>query len=120
MKQTKTRAELELLLMTELRKNPVCSGVDAIAITHGVGRLWNVAPNWIRAGSVKDPRNLMSARNGSWRWQNRVLGLSIFVTTSQLSVTARPMLTPPYSTAPAPGRAFSVTSIPCQYSDCRP
>jgi len=42
-KQTKTRAELEILLMAELRKNPVCSGVDAIAITHGVGRLWNVA-----------------------------------------------------------------------------
>jgi hypothetical protein len=43
MKQSKTRAELEILLMTELRKNPVCSSVDAVTITHGVGRLWNVA-----------------------------------------------------------------------------
>ena len=43
MKQTKTHAELEILLMAELRKNPVCRGVDAIAITQGVGRLWSVA-----------------------------------------------------------------------------
>jgi hypothetical protein len=32
-KLTKTRAELETLLMAELRKDPVCSSVEAIAIT---------------------------------------------------------------------------------------
>ena len=42
-KPTKTRAELEILFMTELRKDPVCRSVEAIAITGGVGRLWNVA-----------------------------------------------------------------------------
>ena len=42
-KSTKTRAELEILLMAELRKDPACSSVDAIAITDRIGRLWNVA-----------------------------------------------------------------------------
>ena len=42
-KPTKTRAELEILFMTELRKDPVCRSVEAIAITGRVGRLWNVA-----------------------------------------------------------------------------
>jgi hypothetical protein len=42
-KLTKTRAELEILLMAELRKDPVCGSVDAIAITGRVGRLWDVA-----------------------------------------------------------------------------
>ena len=37
-KLTKTRAELEILLMAELRKDPVCCSVDAIAITSRVGR----------------------------------------------------------------------------------
>jgi len=36
MKQTKTHAELEILLMAELRKNPVCRGVDAIAFLAGI------------------------------------------------------------------------------------
>ena len=42
-KPTKTRAELEGLFMTELRKDPACRAVGAIAISHGVGRLWHVA-----------------------------------------------------------------------------
>jgi hypothetical protein len=42
-KLTKTRAELETLLMAELRKDPVCGSVDGIAITGRLGRLWNVA-----------------------------------------------------------------------------
>jgi hypothetical protein len=42
-KPTKTRKELETLLMAELRKDPECSSVDAIAIMGRVGRLWNVA-----------------------------------------------------------------------------
>ena len=42
-KLTKTRAELEILLMAELRKDLVCRSVDAIAITGRVGRVWNVA-----------------------------------------------------------------------------
>ena len=42
-KLTKTRAELESLLMTELRKYPECSNVDAVAITRPVGRPWDVA-----------------------------------------------------------------------------
>jgi hypothetical protein len=42
-KLTKTRAELETLLMAELRKDPVCRSVEAIAITGRVGRLWNIA-----------------------------------------------------------------------------
>ena len=42
-KLTKTRAELEILLMAELRKDPVYCSVDAIAITSRVGRLWKVA-----------------------------------------------------------------------------
>jgi hypothetical protein len=42
-KTEKTRAELEALLMAELRKDPACSSIDAIAITGTVGRLWNVA-----------------------------------------------------------------------------
>ena len=42
-KPTKTRAELEILFMTELRKDPVCRSVEAISITGRVGRLWNVA-----------------------------------------------------------------------------
>jgi hypothetical protein len=42
-KLTKTRAELEILLMAELRKDRVYCSVDAIAITSRVGRLWKVA-----------------------------------------------------------------------------
>jgi hypothetical protein len=42
-KLTKTRAELEVLFMTELRKDPACRAVGEIAISHGVGRLWHVA-----------------------------------------------------------------------------
>jgi hypothetical protein len=42
-KPTKTHAELEILLMAELRKYPECSNVDAVAITRPVGRLWGVA-----------------------------------------------------------------------------
>jgi hypothetical protein len=42
-KLTKTRAELESLLIAELRTCPECSNVDAVAITRPVGRLWGVA-----------------------------------------------------------------------------
>lgn len=42
-KPTKTHAELEILLMAELRAYPECSNVDAVAITRPVGRLWGVA-----------------------------------------------------------------------------
>ncbi|HAH64257.1 MAG TPA: hypothetical protein DCL72_01985 [Rhizobiales bacterium] len=42
-KLTKTRAELEILLMAELHKDPACDSVDAVTITGTVGRLWNVA-----------------------------------------------------------------------------
>jgi hypothetical protein len=42
-KLTKTRSELESLLMTALRKYPECSNVDAVAITRPVGRPWDVA-----------------------------------------------------------------------------
>lgn len=42
-KPTKTHAELEILLMAELRTYPECNNVDAVAITRPVGRLWGVA-----------------------------------------------------------------------------
>ena len=42
-KLTKTHAELEILLMAELRMYPECSNVDAVAITRPVGRPWDVA-----------------------------------------------------------------------------
>jgi len=42
-KPMKTHAELEILLMAELRTCPECSNVDAVAITKPVGRLWGVA-----------------------------------------------------------------------------
>jgi hypothetical protein len=42
-KPKKTRAQLEILLMAELRTCPECSNVDAVAITRQVGRLWGVA-----------------------------------------------------------------------------
>jgi hypothetical protein len=42
-KLTKTRAELEGLFMTEVRKDAACRAVGAVAISHGVGRLWHVA-----------------------------------------------------------------------------
>lgn len=42
-KLTKTRAELEGLFMIELHKDPACRAIGAIAISHGVGRLWHVA-----------------------------------------------------------------------------
>ena len=42
-KLTKTHAELEILLMAELRMHPECSNVDAVAITRPVGRPWDVA-----------------------------------------------------------------------------
>jgi hypothetical protein len=41
-KLTKTRAELEGLFMTEVRKDPACRAVDAIAVSQGVGSLWHV------------------------------------------------------------------------------
>lgn len=41
-KPTKTRAELERLFMMEVRKDPACRAVDAIAIAPGIGRLWHV------------------------------------------------------------------------------
>jgi hypothetical protein len=52
-KPTKTRAELEVLFMTELRKHPACRVVGAIAISPGVGRLWHVALE--RDGSCIQP-----------------------------------------------------------------
>jgi hypothetical protein len=41
-KLTQTRAELETLFMTELRKDPACRAVGPVAISPGVGRLWHV------------------------------------------------------------------------------
>ena len=42
-KESKTRAELEALLMDELKKHPECSNVEGMAITRPVGRPWDVA-----------------------------------------------------------------------------
>jgi hypothetical protein len=42
-KLTKTSAELESLIMDDLRRYPECSNVDAVAITRPVGRPWDVA-----------------------------------------------------------------------------
>jgi len=41
-KLTKTHAELEVLFMTELRKDPAWRDVGEIAISRGLGRLWFV------------------------------------------------------------------------------
>jgi hypothetical protein len=41
-------------------------------------------------------------------------------TTSQLSVTVRPVLTPPWTNIPAPRRALMLASMPFQCSICFP
>jgi hypothetical protein len=59
-KLMKTSAELEILLMAELRAYPECNNVDAIAITRSVGRLWGVAV--VRDGPFIRPE----CRNKIW------------------------------------------------------
>jgi hypothetical protein len=65
-KPTKTHAELEILLMAELRTYPECSNVDAVAITRPVGRLWGVA--LVRDGPLIRPE----CRNKIWEITERL------------------------------------------------
>lgn len=59
-KPTKTRAELEAMLMEELRQFPECSNVEAVAITRPLGRPWDIAI--IRDGPHMKPECRARAR----------------------------------------------------------
>jgi hypothetical protein len=41
-KETKTREELEALIMAELRQHPECKNVEGVAITRPLGRPWDI------------------------------------------------------------------------------
>ena len=58
---------------------------------------------------------MLGAQNGAVVWQYRGLGLSTLPTTSQLSVTRCPVLTPPWNVMPEGSRTLPSRSIPCQY-----
>lgn len=42
-KEAKTRAELEALIMAEVRQHPECDNVEGVAITRPLGRPWDIA-----------------------------------------------------------------------------
>jgi hypothetical protein len=42
-KRIKTRGELEVMVMTEVRRYPECEKVEAVAVTRPLGRPWDIA-----------------------------------------------------------------------------
>src|SRR5262245_9806621 len=90
-------------------------GNARVARICGPGRLWKVAANWTATFGIRyDPYAFTCVRNFVSTWQYSVLGLSSFVTTSQLSVDVRPELTPPAAISPCRGRALTPMSTPFQ------
>jgi hypothetical protein len=43
MKRSKTREELEAMVMIEARRYPDCAKVEAVAVTRPLGRPWDIA-----------------------------------------------------------------------------
>ena len=94
------RFTVTLLALPASGRPSVCAtvalGTTRFAARLAPGRLWIVELTWTATfGMVYDISPLNCVANGATTRQKRWLGESSFGVTSQVSVTARPVLVPP-------------------------
>src|SRR5262245_11456411 len=114
-----TRFTVTLAAPPDKGRPSVCAtcalGTTRFAIRLAPGRLWIVELTWTSTfGMVYDISPLNCVAKGATVRQNLRLGESSLGVTSHVSVTARPVLVPPWNIRLFRMRPLMLTSTPCQ------